>query len=187
MRSSSRGRLWSRVGPVPGAAFNSEGDLHAVDNRCPYMGFPLHRGTIEDGIPTWHRHRAFEPGRAGRRDGASGDRPFLPRRRTRHRFHQQGIRVARPHRLVALGRSPALTDSPAERGAAQRRAEQPASPVDLETLLRVTIDSLNRLLEEGRGGEWKRDSGFTEELLWDDSHGIVAAQKNALRQGAHSG
>ncbi|MDE2814913.1 MAG: Rieske (2Fe-2S) protein, partial [Gemmatimonadota bacterium] len=69
---------------------------------------------------------------------------------------------------------------------AQRSEEQNSwrSPVDLVTLLRETFDSLNRLLKEGRGGEWKRDSGFAEELLRDDPHAIVAALNQALRQGA---
>lgn len=30
----------------------------AVDNRCPHLGFPLHRGTVEDGILTCHWHHA---------------------------------------------------------------------------------------------------------------------------------
>src|SRR5690242_6994777 len=34
------------------------GEVHAVDNRCPHMGFPLHRGTIADGILTCHWHHA---------------------------------------------------------------------------------------------------------------------------------
>jgi nitrite reductase/ring-hydroxylating ferredoxin subunit len=29
-------------------------DVVALDNRCPHMGFPLHRGSIEDGILTCH-------------------------------------------------------------------------------------------------------------------------------------
>jgi nitrite reductase/ring-hydroxylating ferredoxin subunit len=33
-------------------------DVVALDNRCPHMGFPLHRGTIEDGILTCHWHHA---------------------------------------------------------------------------------------------------------------------------------
>lgn len=37
----------------------AEGDeVYAVDNRCPHMGFPLHRGTICDGILTCHWHHA---------------------------------------------------------------------------------------------------------------------------------
>ena len=33
-------------------------DVYAVDNRCPHMGFPLHRGTLSDGILTCHWHHA---------------------------------------------------------------------------------------------------------------------------------
>src|SRR2546421_1133136 len=36
-----------------------DGDaVHACDNRCPHMGFPLHRGSIKDGILTCHWHHA---------------------------------------------------------------------------------------------------------------------------------
>ncbi|MFQ6018200.1 MAG: Rieske (2Fe-2S) protein [Kiloniellaceae bacterium] len=34
------------------------GRVHALDNRCPHLGFPLHRGTIQDGILTCHWHHA---------------------------------------------------------------------------------------------------------------------------------
>ena len=33
-------------------------NVYAVDNRCPHMGFPLHRGTVSDGILTCHWHHA---------------------------------------------------------------------------------------------------------------------------------
>jgi nitrite reductase/ring-hydroxylating ferredoxin subunit len=32
--------------------------VYALDNRCPHMGFPLHRGTVRDGILTCHWHHA---------------------------------------------------------------------------------------------------------------------------------
>ena len=32
--------------------------VYALDNRCPHMGFPLHRGTVKDGILTCHWHHA---------------------------------------------------------------------------------------------------------------------------------
>ena len=35
-----------------------QGAVHALDNRCPHMGFPLHRGTVRDGILTCHWHHA---------------------------------------------------------------------------------------------------------------------------------
>ena len=34
------------------------GRVFALDNRCPHMGFPLDRGSIEDGILTCHSHHA---------------------------------------------------------------------------------------------------------------------------------
>jgi len=43
-------------GPI--AVFYDQGSVHAVDNRCPHMGFPLHRGTVQDGILTCHWHHA---------------------------------------------------------------------------------------------------------------------------------
>src|SRR5438874_3462318 len=33
-------------------------EVYAVDNRCPHMGFPLHRGSVCDGILTCHWHHA---------------------------------------------------------------------------------------------------------------------------------
>ena len=40
------------------AVFVSEGRAYAVDNRCPHMGFPLHKGSVRDGILTCHWHHA---------------------------------------------------------------------------------------------------------------------------------
>lgn len=34
------------------------GQVYAVDNRCPHMGFPLDKGTVRDGILTCHWHHA---------------------------------------------------------------------------------------------------------------------------------
>jgi nitrite reductase/ring-hydroxylating ferredoxin subunit len=54
----ARGR--SVVGTPSGAVLVvADGDdVVALDNRCPHMGFPLHRGSIEDGILTCHWHHA---------------------------------------------------------------------------------------------------------------------------------
>ena len=35
-----------------------EGRVQALDNRCPHLGFPLHRGSVENGILTCHWHHA---------------------------------------------------------------------------------------------------------------------------------
>ena len=40
------------------AVFHHEGEVFAVDNRCPHMGFPLDRGSVSDGILTCHWHHA---------------------------------------------------------------------------------------------------------------------------------
>ncbi len=40
------------------ALYFHNGALSAVDNRCPHMGFPLHRGTVCDGVLTCHWHHA---------------------------------------------------------------------------------------------------------------------------------
>jgi len=39
--------------------FYHDGEVHALDNRCPHMGFPLNRGSTKDGILTcdWHHAR----------------------------------------------------------------------------------------------------------------------------------
>lgn len=54
----AKGRVLVTSGPVPIAVFYHEGNVRAVDNRCPHMGFPLHRGTIQDGLLTCHWHHA---------------------------------------------------------------------------------------------------------------------------------
>ena len=42
----------------PVAVYVDGGNVFAVDNRCPHMGFPLHKGTVRDGILTCHWHEA---------------------------------------------------------------------------------------------------------------------------------
>jgi nitrite reductase/ring-hydroxylating ferredoxin subunit len=40
------------------AVFYHENQVYAVDNRCPHLGFPLHLGSVCDGILTCHWHHA---------------------------------------------------------------------------------------------------------------------------------
>lgn len=40
------------------AVFHHAGQVFAVDNRCPHMGFPLDRGSVKDNILTCHWHHA---------------------------------------------------------------------------------------------------------------------------------
>ena len=52
-----------RGGAHPIAVFLEGEALSAVDNRCPHMGFPLHRGTLKNGVLTCHWHQArFDAG-----------------------------------------------------------------------------------------------------------------------------
>lgn len=55
---SDRGCLTTKVGSQPVCVFWSEGAPFALDDRCPHMGFPLHRGTVENGLVTCHWHHA---------------------------------------------------------------------------------------------------------------------------------
>jgi nitrite reductase/ring-hydroxylating ferredoxin subunit len=52
------GRMSARVAGHSLALFFHNGRVHAVDNRCPHMGFPLHQGSVRDGILTCHWHHA---------------------------------------------------------------------------------------------------------------------------------
>lgn len=42
----------------PLLVFFYNGKVYALDNRCPHLGFPLDRGTVQDGILTCHWHHA---------------------------------------------------------------------------------------------------------------------------------
>lgn len=54
----ARGRMVVHAADTPIVLFYEDGQVSAVDNRCPHMGFPLHRGTVSDGILTCHWHHA---------------------------------------------------------------------------------------------------------------------------------
>jgi nitrite reductase/ring-hydroxylating ferredoxin subunit len=52
------GRLIVHGGYRPILVIYDRGRVFALDNRCPHMGFPLERGSVEDGILTCHWHHA---------------------------------------------------------------------------------------------------------------------------------
>ena len=54
----AKGRLVVSVEGHTICLLADEGEVHAIDNRCPHMGFPLHRGSLADGILTCHWHHA---------------------------------------------------------------------------------------------------------------------------------
>jgi nitrite reductase/ring-hydroxylating ferredoxin subunit len=57
-----------------------DGDrVFALDNRCPHMGFPLHRGSVQDGILTCHWHHAkFDLAGGCTLDPFADDAPAFP-------------------------------------------------------------------------------------------------------------
>jgi nitrite reductase/ring-hydroxylating ferredoxin subunit len=54
----AKGRLVAHGHHRPILVVYDRGRVFALDNRCPHMGFPLERGSIEDGILTCHWHHA---------------------------------------------------------------------------------------------------------------------------------
>ncbi len=46
------------AGDRPVLLLRHEGRFYALDNRCPHMGFPLERGSVDDCILTCHWHHA---------------------------------------------------------------------------------------------------------------------------------
>src|SRR5215472_4318607 len=54
----AKGRLVVHGRHRPVLLVHTEGHVFALDNRCPHMGFPLERGSIEDGVLTCHWHHA---------------------------------------------------------------------------------------------------------------------------------
>jgi nitrite reductase/ring-hydroxylating ferredoxin subunit len=54
----ARGRLVLHGRHSPVLVVYDSGRVFALDNRCPHMGFPLDRGSVEDGILTCHWHHA---------------------------------------------------------------------------------------------------------------------------------
>jgi nitrite reductase/ring-hydroxylating ferredoxin subunit len=54
----AKGRLVAHGRHRPILVVHDKGRVFALDNRCPHMGFPLDRGSVEDGTLTCHWHHA---------------------------------------------------------------------------------------------------------------------------------
>ena len=52
------GHLVGKIGSQPVCVFWHDGRASAVDDRCPHLGFPLHRGSVDQGLLTCHWHHA---------------------------------------------------------------------------------------------------------------------------------
>jgi nitrite reductase/ring-hydroxylating ferredoxin subunit len=54
----AKGVLLTKLGSQPVCVLWHDGRPYAIDDRCPHLGFPLHRGTVENGLVTCHWHHA---------------------------------------------------------------------------------------------------------------------------------
>jgi nitrite reductase/ring-hydroxylating ferredoxin subunit len=81
------------------ALYYHDGDVYAVDNRCPHMGFPLDRGSVHGGILTCHWHHArFDLASGGAFDLWADDVRTYP---VQIRDNAVWIDVATPADLIA--------------------------------------------------------------------------------------
>ena len=73
---AERGCLTAKLGSRPVCVFYDEGNVYAVEDRCPHMGFPLRRGTVQGGLLTCHWHHArFDLASGGTLDPFADDVP----------------------------------------------------------------------------------------------------------------
>ena len=74
-----KGRIVVRGRHRPVLVIHESGRVLALDNRCPHMGFPLDRGSVEEGILTCHWHHArFEIASGCTFDLWADDVPICP-------------------------------------------------------------------------------------------------------------
>jgi nitrite reductase/ring-hydroxylating ferredoxin subunit len=75
----AEGRLLAKVGNHGVCVFWHDDRAYALDDRCPHMGFPLHRGTVEEGLVTCHWHNArFDLATGGTLDPFADDARAFP-------------------------------------------------------------------------------------------------------------
>lgn len=73
-------RIVQAAGPHgPLVVVHDNNRVFALDNRCPHLGFPLHRGSVDNGILTCHWHHArFDLATGGTFDPWADDVPTAP-------------------------------------------------------------------------------------------------------------
>ncbi len=98
----AKGRLVVHLDRHTLCLFAEGEEVYAVDNRCPHMGFPLHRGTVCDGILTCHWHHArFDLATGGTFDQFADELRRFPV------DSERGRRARRPEPARGSGRSSA--------------------------------------------------------------------------------
>ena len=114
---AERGCLTAKLGNRPVCVFYDEGEVYAVEDRCPHMGFPLHRGTVEAGLLTCHWHHArFDLASGGTLDPFADDVPAFPVEISDGDVHvlasSDSDRVGRLYRRLEEGLEQGIAKSP---------------------------------------------------------------------------
>ncbi|HVF13164.1 MAG TPA: Rieske 2Fe-2S domain-containing protein, partial [Acidimicrobiales bacterium] len=130
----AQGRLLAKVGNHGVCVFWHDGRAYALDDRCPHMGFPLHRGSVEEGLVTCHWHNArFDLATGGTLDPFADDaRSFPVEIDDGHVFlvvDAADGRVERHRRRLAEGLERGLTLVTAKAVLALLDAGEPASSI----------------------------------------------------------
>ena len=69
----------ARVGDYTVALVYHNDQVHAIDNLCPHMGYPMDRGSVRNGLITCHWHHArFDLQSGGAFDLWADDVPTFP-------------------------------------------------------------------------------------------------------------
>lgn len=98
----SAGYLLVHAEGIAIALFREGDKIYAVDNRCPHMGFPLHRGTVKDCILTCHWHHArFDIASGGTFDSWADDVRAFP---VQIRDDEVWVDLAPPSQAIAQTR-----------------------------------------------------------------------------------
>ena len=96
------GRLIMHGSHHPILVVHDRGRVSALDNRCPHMGFPLDRGSVEDGILTSLAPRPLRPRQRLHLRSVGGRRAGLPGRDPQRRgLGQDHLRSCRPSDALA--------------------------------------------------------------------------------------
>jgi nitrite reductase/ring-hydroxylating ferredoxin subunit len=75
----ARGHLLTKAGGHGVCVFWDGDRAWALDDRCPHLGFPLHRGSVEGGLVTCHWHHArFDLATGGTLDPFADDARAFP-------------------------------------------------------------------------------------------------------------
>jgi nitrite reductase/ring-hydroxylating ferredoxin subunit len=111
---AERGCMTTKLGNRPVCVFFDGGEAFAVEDRCPHMGFPLHRGSVEDGLLTCHWHHArFDLASGGTLDPFADDVPAFPVTITDGEVHVsepvEADRIARLYRRLEEGLEQGIT------------------------------------------------------------------------------